>query len=71
MALFFLQKKIPKKSLSLQTKMQDTRSSFEAKKKKTIKKKNFENTIRMLEQREMLKEAVAKSAKPVPKNILR
>ena len=51
--------------------MQDTRSPFEAKKKKTIKKKNFENTIRMLEQREMLKEAVAKSAKPVPKNILR
>lgn len=50
--------------------MQDTRSPFEAKKKKTIKKKNFENTIRMLEQREMLKEAVAKSAKPVPKNIL-
>ena len=57
---------------SLQTKMQDSRSPFETKnKKKTIKKKNFEHTIRMLEQREMLKEAVAKSAKPVPKNILR
>lgn len=40
------------------------------KKKKERSKKVLDHTIKMLDQREILKEAAAKSAKPVPKNIL-
>ena len=35
------------------------------------KKKKKEELLKNLERRELLKEAVANSAKPVPKNILR
>ena len=41
------------------------------KKKKERSKKVLDHTIKMLDQREILKEAAAKSAKPCPKNILR
>jgi len=51
--------------------MKDKKAKSNAiKKQKERTEKNLEHTLKVLDQREMLKEAAAKSAKPVPKNIL-